>query len=69
MIAAFARLLTGPIVDRVADLWKAHLDKAVSEQELRAEVAKAVTDAIAGVPAAQAPTAMGDRRRHRSASE
>ena len=54
MIAALARLLTGPVVDRVADVWKAHLDKQVSEQELRAEVAKAVVAAIAGVPDAQA---------------
>ena len=54
MIAALARLLTGPVVDRVADVWKAHLDKQFSEQELRAEVAKAVVAAIAGVPDAQA---------------
>jgi len=54
MIAALARVLTGPVVDAVADLWKAHLQKEVTEQELRAEVASAVVSAIAGVPDAQA---------------
>jgi len=54
MIAALARLVTGPVVDRVADLWKAHLETRVSEQQLRAEVAKAVVAAIESVPDAQA---------------
>lgn len=54
MIAALARLLTGPIVDRVADVWTALLEKQVSEQEIRARVAEAVVAAIAGLPDAQA---------------
>jgi hypothetical protein len=54
MIAAMVRILTGPVVDRVAEVWTAQINKAVTEQELRAQVATAVVEAISEVPESQA---------------
>ena len=54
MIATLVRVLTGPVVDRVFDVWKANADRKLSEQELRAKVATAVAEAVSQIPDSQA---------------
>ena len=54
MIQALAGVLTKPITDAVTDIWKAKINRDMSETEVRAEVTKAVTAALQTIPDAQA---------------
>jgi len=64
MIAALANILTGPIVNSLTKVWTAKTSKEVTEQELRADVARAVTAAIAEVPEAQARVLIAEAQGH-----
>ena len=54
MIQALAGLLVGPLTKSFTDIAKAKIERDMSETELRAEVAKAVTSALENIPDAQA---------------
>ncbi len=54
MIGVLARILTGPIVGAVKDVFIKHLDREMSEAEMEAEIQKAVAGTIESVASDQA---------------
>jgi hypothetical protein len=53
-----------PIVNAVADVWKTSIQRDISEAEMKSEVAKAVGDAVSGIPEAQAKILQAEATGH-----
>jgi hypothetical protein len=62
MIGALVKILSGPIVNSVTEVWKTKINKEVTEQELRADVTKAVVEAIGSIPDDQASVLIAEAK-------
>ena len=62
MIGGLIKILSGPIVDSVTKVWTAKINKEVTEQELRADVAAAVVAALSSIPEHQASVLIAEAK-------
>ena len=62
MFGFLAKLLVGPILGKVVDLFKAYKDGKLNELEVKAEVERAILDTIDDVAKTQADVIMAEMR-------
>ena len=62
MFGLIARLLAGPIIGKVVDLFKIYKEGKLSELEVKAEVERAVMETIADVSKTQGDVIMAEMR-------
>jgi hypothetical protein len=62
MISTIIRLVTGPLVGKLVDLYKSYNEKQVTEAQLRRDIEKAVLGTFAEVSKSQADVIMAEAK-------